>query len=810
MTTATFPFIKNDWTISLSDIPAYPEFKGEFTEPLDAHILQMFMETTNPNITPMMKQEIQDKLLKNINQQTGELSVYHHQTNGLGRFYPNDNISLIPHSKYIKHTIFKYLGWRDLDMVKGHMTIALEMGKSVGLAFNAIQRYVSSFPEICEEMREFYQLDDGENALADDDIKWLFCIMLYGGGLRTWVNGFGNGDELSGYKPRQVKNGDRYSPFAQAFRDNTKTIMDRIYTKNPALVRKLKKPDEEKHKTSGRVASYWFQTIENHIIHIVYCHLVKQKLINPKICGLEYDGLCLPPLLKQVDEDKLIEDINTIIRIETGLNVRMKFKDYSSGCVLEEIIEQRRAFIPPIVAVAVEAVVDENPNSSREYTEWKKQFEIECCKIKDTATFIRRYIQNGESKIIIHNKASLVTAYEHECYYKTDEKGKSKKMVYIHEWLSDSTMLCYDSVQCVPPPLICPSNIYNLWIPSPFENQPMNPYTDPDYNADAVQAFCSHVEILANHNQETYNYIMDWVAQSIQRPAEKMGVALNFVGDQGIGKSTFTEILTELYGGVNKRLETTDPERDVWGAFNNMMIDAYLVILSETDQRNAIGHDGKIKAVITDPTINISQKGKGTFPMNSYHRIIQNTNTEDPTKTSKGDRRNVIIRCSDEKKGDKEYFRNLNELLHSHNALRSIYWTFKYQDISTFNRGDKIITEYHEEIIQCNENPLKLFMCWFVENSTEEIVEISSVDFLKAFNTWRDQSKFKFGENMNVLSLIKKITLGLKPPKDAFYVNKGKFSNTRCVDIKKMMVFLGIEIEEEGNPASPAEESSKI
>lgn len=803
MTTATFQFIKTDWTISLADMPKYTEFRGEFIEPLDSHILQLFMETTNPNITSIMKQEIQDKLIKNINHTTGNLSVYHHQTHGLGRFYPNDNISLIPHSKYIKHSIFKYLGWKDIDMVKGHMTIALEMGKSVGLAFNAIQRYVDSFPEICEEVREFYQLDDGDNALADDDVKWLFCVMMYGGGLKCWVDGLGEGDEKCGYKPRQVKNSDKYAPFAQSFKTETKTIIDRIYTKNPGLVRKLKKPDDELFKTKGSVASYWFQTIENHIIHIVYTHLVEQKLIKPKVCGLEYDGLCLPPLLKNVDEDQLIDDINTIIRLKTGLNVKMKFKDYSPAFVLEEIVEQRHHFIPPVIAVAVEEFVNENPNSSREYIEWKRSFELECCKIKNNAIFIRRYIENGEVKLITHNKASLITAYEHESYYKTDDKGKSKKMVYIHEWLSDASMLCYDSIQCVPPPLVCPDNVYNLWIPSPFENQPMDPDTDPEYNIDAVKAFANHVEILANHNQETYEYIMNWVSQSIQRPAEKMGVALNFIGDQGIGKGTFTEILTELYGGVHKRLETTDPERDVWGQFNNMMIDAYFIVLNETDQRNAIGHDGKIKALITDPTINISQKGKGTFPMNSYHRIIQNTNTEDPAKTSKTDRRNVIIRCSDEKLGDKAYFSQLNELLHSPNALRSIYWTLKNQDISTFKRGDKIVTEYHEQIIECNENPLHLFMCWFVGNNSG-LVEISSIDFLKSFTDWRHQTNFKFGENMNVLSLIKKITLTLKPPKDAFYVVKGRTSNMRCIDTDKMMGFLGMETEVGEEPASPA------
>ena len=798
MTTLSLPFIKNDWTVSLADLPKYAEFSGEFIEPIDSHILHMIADSSNPNISPIMKQEIHDKLLKNMKNE--KLSVYHKQTNGMGRFYPNENISLIPHSKYIKHTVFKYLGWRDLDMVKGHMTIAYEMGKSVGLAFNSLEKYISSFPEICDDIRDFYEFDQTENALTDDDIKWLFCVMMYGGGLKCWVDGLENGDTKTGYKPKIVKNPTKYAPFAQAFKTETKTIIDRIYTKNPSMVRKFKKPDDEIYKTKGQVASYWYQAIENHIIYIVYTHLVEQKIVVPKICGLEYDGLCLPPFSREIDESNVIEDINTIIRLKTGLKVTMKFKDYSPAFVLDEIIEQRRAFISPVVAVMVEAVIDENPNSCSEYIEWKRKFEIECCKVKNNAMFVRRFIHNDKTELIIHNKVSLVTAYEHECYYKTDEKGKSKKVVYIHEWLGDPNMLCYDSVQCVPPPLVCPPNVYNLWIDSPYEAQPIS-HNDPEFNLEAVKAFAEHVEILANHNQETYEYIMNWVSQSIQRPAEKMGVALNFVGDQGIGKGTFTEILTELYGGVHKRLETTDPERDVWGQFNNMMVDAYLVVLNETDQRNAIGHDGKIKAIITDPVINISQKGKGSYPMNSYHRIIQSTNTEDPTKTSKNDRRNVIIRCSDEKLGNKEYFVALNTLLHSPNALRSIYWTLKNQDISTFKRGDKIITDYHEEIIKCNEDPLKLFMCWFVGNNTG-IVEISPVDFLRAFNTWRDENKFKFGERMNVLSLIKKISLGLKPPKDAFYSNHTRIGNMRYIDTDKMLVFLGMENE------SPARETS--
>jgi hypothetical protein len=370
-------------------------------------------------------------------------------------------------------------------------------------------------------------------------------------------------------------------------------------------------------------------------------------------------------------------------------------------------------------------------------------------------------------------------------------------------------MRVYDYMQCVPPPLVCPKNVYNLWLPSPFEEQPIQIPPDgyegddtqmaidyPEFNVEAVKAFCNHVEILANHNEETYKYILNWVAQSIQRPAEKMGVALNFIGNQGIGKNTFINVLVQLYGGNKKKLETTQPERDVWGAFNDLMASAYLVVLSETDKRNTIGCDGKIKACITDETITINPKGKTPFTTASFHRYILGTNTEDPTPTGRSDRRNVIIRCSDELLGNKEYFTKINEVLYSQNALRSIYWTLKTMDISTFRIGDRIITEYHDEIIACNEDPIRLYMTEFCQKHTG-IVEMSSTEFLRDFNMWRDATKFKFGENLNVLSLIKKISLGLRPPNDAFYGKKTRTQTLRVIHVPIMSAFLGLEPEEE-------------
>jgi hypothetical protein len=121
---AKIPFIDN-WMIRIRDMPKYTDFEGEFIEPLDYPLLKLLHESNNPLIKPEMKTLLKNTVLDNINKSTGELKVRHNNTRyKMGRYYPNGDISIIPHSKYIKHTVLQYCGWLDIDMIKGHPTIA--------------------------------------------------------------------------------------------------------------------------------------------------------------------------------------------------------------------------------------------------------------------------------------------------------------------------------------------------------------------------------------------------------------------------------------------------------------------------------------------------------------------------------------------------------------------------------------------------------------------------------------------------------------------------------------------------------------
>jgi len=100
--------------------------------------------------------------------------------------------------------------------------------------------------------------------------------------------------------------------------------------------------------------------------------------------------------------------------------------------------------------------------------------------------------------------------------------------------------------------------------------------------------------------------------------------------------------------GMNKSFESSNPSRDVYGNFNELMKDAYLVTLSEISPKDLKDSIGKIKDLITSGKITINQKGVSAYQVNSFHRFLVFTNDAEAIKPTKDDRRNVVIQCSDE------------------------------------------------------------------------------------------------------------------------------------------------------------------
>jgi hypothetical protein len=99
----------------------------------------------------------------------------------------------------------------------------------------------------------------------------------------------------------------------------------------------------------------------------------------------------------------------------------------------------------------------------------KTEFELNHCKIINKSI----YIKQTEDENIFLSKKDLINAYEHiTCTVPDCDKVK----LFINTWTTGNDKIrCYESFGIFPPPLVCPDNVYNLWMP--FEAEKIKTYT---------------------------------------------------------------------------------------------------------------------------------------------------------------------------------------------------------------------------------------------------------------------------------------------------------------------------------------------
>jgi hypothetical protein len=275
----------------------------------------------------------------------------------------------------------------------------------------------------------------------------------------------------------------------------------------------------------------------------------------------------------------------------------------------------------------------------------------------------------------------------------------------------------------------------------------------------------NHIKILCGNDEEVYSYFIKWVAQMVQYPAVK-SICPTLISKEGAGKTTLIQLLSKMLGS-EKVFETATPSRDIWGDFNGRMANTFMVNLNELSKKETLESEGKIKALITDPKLTINNKGISQYDINSYHRFIITTNNEEPVNTTKDDRRKLIIRSSDEKIGDKEYFKTIYGYLENINVIKTCYEYFKsIPEMQDFNKIPMPQTEYQQNLKELSRSPIELWLVQLIyDNWNSENVEMLGSeandcfkDFCKTNNITFDINALKLGiriKNMNISGIEK-------------------------------------------------------
>jgi hypothetical protein len=370
------------------------------------------------------------------------------------------------------------------------------------------------------------------------------------------------------------------------------------------------------------------------------------------------------------------------------------------------------------------------------FAEISADFEKTHCKITNTGMFVKKEVD----KDIVMTKTHLITSYEHMTYTIVD-KGEKKQMNFISKWLRDNPNIQIKrEIAIFPDDLLCPDDIYNAW--RPFK---MNRIENFEQHDDAVDTVQKHIEILCNHDKYAYDYMILWISALIQFPSRKLPMPV-FVSAEGAGKGSLLRLLSSLLG-ASKILQTQEPSKEVWGEFNSLMLNAYLVCLDEISKKEMSGCEGKIKGLVTEPTIRINDKGKSRFEVPSYHKFIAFSNPDqygnEPMNTTSGDRRKFFIECSDELVRNTEYFDKFYKMLDDIDSMKSVFEYFNnMEEVEAIFAMKLPETEYNKSLKEMATPPLKSFLIDHFTDSWD--TEISNAELYKQFKDWTERTGVRY------------------------------------------------------------------
>lgn len=690
---------------------------NDFYEQMDVSILDKLINSTlllttfhNPLCGSVYENEKQQlQTLKKLIR-NGKLKVsYRKPKYGLGRVYPLKSLSLCSLRREIRQTL-AFDKYVDIDIANCHPEILNQICIHNKIKTRYLKQYIENRESILEQTQSHYDC-------SRDEAKRLYIILAYYGSIEVWK-----------------KTDKEPFDFILDFQNELKAIGSKIIEANPAVVMIVKK--ENKKNVVGSAVSIILQEKERKILECVYDYLVSKKVIVNNDCALCFDGIMVP---KNKYYSSLLEELSNIVCEKLQFKLTFTEKEMTQHYLND-----------------LSAEVDKE---SFEYR--SSEFEKTHCKIINKSIYIKR----TEDDNIFLSKRMLKEAYEH---ITCGETKTGLPRLFIDQWVvGNDSIRSYDSFDIIPHPLKCPDNFYNLW--TPFEAEKLlDNYTN---NNKALLFILNHVSILCNNDVDVAEYFIKWIGQMIQYPAIKT-ICPTMISNEGAGKGTLNKLIQKMLG-AKKCMETTNPSRDVWGQYNHCMTNAFFINLNELSKKDTLEAEGKIKALITDGNLWVNPKGVNQFEIKSYHRFFITTNKLEPISTSTGDRRNLIIRTSDElcekNKKNIEYFKTLHKYLDDKDVIATCYDYFKkIPNLDKFNEIPIPKTEYQENLKQLELSPPEQYIKSLVVYDKQDSIAIDNNNLYKNFSAWCAENNIDYDitplklavrlSNLNIKGVSKKKT----------------------------------------------------
>jgi len=253
----------------------------------------------------------------------------------------------------------------------------------------------------------------------------------------------------------------------------------------------------------------------------------------------------------------------------------------------------------------------------------------------------------------------------------------------------------YDGLEYAPPGEQVTPGYRNTW--NGFSVQPKQ----GDWSL--MQAHIS--EILCNSDPILYEYVLDWLAQSVQYAGRPGRTALVLQGTKRTGKGVFAHAVRNLFGPHGF---VANDGRQLVGNFNAQLENVSLLF---ADELRLMQPDvaPKFRSMLTEPTISIERKGVDLYLQKNTLHVIIASNDEQVVWTSGDERRYVILKVSSARANDAAYFGPLlAEQQPGGSGQAAMLYDLQQRDISKFNPEIFPHTKgFEDNVIQSMDGPVR-------------------------------------------------------------------------------------------------------
>lgn len=205
--------------------------------------------------------------------------------------------------------------------------------------------------------------------------------------------------------------------------------------------------------------------------------------------------------------------------------------------------------------------------------------------------------------------------------------------------------------------------------------------------------------LVSGKNQKVFDYIENWAAWLVQRPAIKTGICIIVKGLKGVGKDTYFDAVGRIIGDRHF-FTTAKPEYEVFGRFTSLLAQLTFLKFEEANFETNRDNEDKLKKLITSEYETIEHKGHDPIKTRSCVNMVMTTNKHTPIPMSDDERRFMMVEASADRKGDTEFWKRIQVAVRDPAVLGAYHDYLLRRDITNFNPTEVVKTEYYNDVLQ--------------------------------------------------------------------------------------------------------------